>query len=66
MGRTPTRRPTGHSPLLTTLRTPLARWGFTILAILALTTAQTGPFLITTALATYGWRNRPRPRNRRR
>lgn len=65
MGRTPTRRPTGHSPLVTTLRTPLARWGFTALAVLALATAQTGPFLVTAALAAYAWRNRPHTRRRR-
>lgn len=60
MARTPTRRQRGHSPLATTLRTPLARWGFTLLALLAATTAQPGPFLITTALAAYAWRNRHR------
>lgn len=62
MGRTPARRPTSRSPILTTLRTPLARWGFTALAFLALATAQTGPFLVTAALAAYGWRHRPRRR----
>ena len=46
MGRPPTRRPT-NSPTLATLQTPLARWGFTTLAVLALATAQTGPFLVT-------------------
>jgi hypothetical protein len=46
-------------------RSPLARWGFTVLAVLALTSSQTIPFLITAALATYAWRNRPhRPRRR--
>lgn len=58
MARTPARRPRGHSPLAATFRTPLARWGFTVLAFLALTTAQTGPFLVTAALATYAWKNR--------
>lgn len=62
MGRTPSRRPTSHSPLAATLRTPLARYGFTTLAVLALATAQPWPFLITTALATYAWRNRTRRR----
>lgn len=65
MGRTPARRPASHSPILATLRTPLARWGFTALAFLALATAQTGPFLATTALAAYAWRNRPHHRRRR-
>lgn len=61
MARTPARRPRGHSPLAATLRLPLARWGFTVLAFLALTTSQTVPFLITAALATYAWR---KPRRR--
>jgi hypothetical protein len=61
MARTPARRPRGHSPLLASLRTPLAKYGFTLLAFLALATAQTGPFLITAALAAYAWRN---PRRR--
>ncbi|MDX3575956.1 hypothetical protein [Streptomyces sp. FL07-04A] len=62
MARTPTRRPRGHSPILATLRQPLAKWGFTLLAFLALTTEQTVPFLITAAIATYAWRTRPRRR----
>ncbi|MFE1205666.1 hypothetical protein ACFW5V_28680 [Streptomyces sp. NPDC058762] len=67
MARTPARRTRSYSPLTATLRTPLARYGFTALALLALTTAQTGPFLITTALAAYAWRNPTsrRPRRRR-
>ncbi|MCM1943159.1 hypothetical protein NC239_33650 [Streptomyces sp. G3] len=67
MGRTPARRARGYSPLTATLRTPLARWGFTALALLALATAQAGPFLATTALAAYAWRNPTsrRPRRRR-
>ncbi|WP_460071107.1 hypothetical protein [Streptomyces sp. YKOK-I1] len=60
MARTPTRRPRGHSPLIATFHTPLARWGFTLLAFLAFATAQTGPFLITTTLAIYAWRHRRR------
>ena len=39
-------------------RHPLARWGFTTLAVLAAATAQPGPFLITTILAAYAWKNR--------
>lgn len=40
-------------------RRPLARWGFTTLAAIALLTAQTGPFLVTAALAAYAWRCAP-------
>jgi hypothetical protein len=57
---TRTRRTRRHLPLLHPLRTPLARWGFTLLALLAATTHQAWPFIITTALAAYGWRTRPR------
>lgn len=39
-------------------RSPLARWGFTTLAVLAIATAQPGPFLVTAALAAYAWRSR--------
>lgn len=39
-------------------RSPLARWGFTVCAVVALATAQPGLFLVTTALAAYAWRNR--------
>jgi hypothetical protein len=44
------------------LRSPLARWGFTLCAVVALATAQPGPFLVTTALAAYAWRSKPRRR----
>ncbi|MCM8555365.1 hypothetical protein [Streptomyces sp. STCH 565 A] len=43
-------------------RTPLARYGFTTLAVVALLTAQPGPFLVTTTLAAYAWRVRPHRR----
>lgn len=62
---TRTQRTRRHQPLLHHLRTPLARWGFTILALLAATTQQVWPFLITTARAAYGWRTRPRHRTHR-
>jgi hypothetical protein len=62
--RTPARRSRTNLPLL--LRTPLARWGFTILALLAAGTDQVWPFAITALLATYGWRTRPRRRSTRR
>ena len=45
-------------------RRPLARHGFTTLAVIALLTAQTGPFLICAVLAVYAWRCAP-PRRRR-
>ncbi|MFD4257738.1 hypothetical protein ACFWR9_08900 [Streptomyces sp. NPDC058534] len=41
-------------------RTPLARYGFTVCAVVSLMTAQPGPFLVTTALAVYAWRCRRR------
>lgn len=41
------------------LRRPLARWGFTTLAVVALFTAQTGPCLVCTVLAVYAWRCAP-------
>jgi hypothetical protein len=41
-----------------TFRTPLARWGFTACALLALLTQQTGPFIVTAALAAYAWKTR--------
>jgi hypothetical protein len=39
-------------------RTPLARWGFTVLALLAIATAQPGPALVTAVLALYAWKIR--------
>lgn len=45
-------------------RQPLARWGFTTCALLALATAQRGPFLVTTVLALYAWHCRSRTRRR--
>lgn len=45
---------------------PLARYGFTTLAVAALLTAQTGPFLVTAVLAAYAWRCRRRRPARRR
>ncbi|MEW2267898.1 hypothetical protein [Streptomyces sp. NPDC047868] len=65
MRRTPARRIRSHPPLLHHLRTPMARWGFTILALLAAASDQMWPFFFTAALATYGWRTRPRRRTRR-
>lgn len=66
MTRTPTRHTPRVPPLLHHLRTPLARWGFTLLAFTAAATDQVWPFAITATLATYGWRTRPRRRRTRR
>lgn len=41
-------------------RSPLARYGFTALALLALATGQPGPALVTAVLAAYSWRVRSR------
>ncbi|MGW5477674.1 hypothetical protein [Streptomyces sp. NPDC004008] len=39
-------------------QSPLARWGFSALAVLAIATAQPGPFLACTVLALYAWKIR--------
>jgi hypothetical protein len=39
-------------------KTPLARWGFSVCAAVALLTNQPAPFLVTTALAAYAWKIR--------
>ncbi|MEW1565855.1 hypothetical protein AB0454_23050 [Streptomyces sp. NPDC093509] len=65
MTRTPTRRTRTRASALHLLNRPLARWGFTALAVLALMSDQVWPFVITTALAAYGWRTQPRRRTRR-
>ncbi|MEU1410120.1 MULTISPECIES: hypothetical protein [unclassified Streptomyces] len=39
-------------------RSPLTRWGFTVLAAVAILTAQPGPFLVSAALAAYAWKIR--------
>lgn len=43
-------------------RRPLARYGFTVCAAVALLTAQPGPFLVCAALAAYSWRSTGRRR----
>ncbi|MFE9812434.1 hypothetical protein [Streptomyces sp. NPDC005548] len=63
MNRTRTRQPRTRRSVLPLLRTPLARWGFTVLALLALMSDQVWPFVVTAGLAAYGWRT---PRRRRR
>ncbi|MGW2938606.1 hypothetical protein ACWDA7_44145 [Streptomyces sp. NPDC001156] len=40
------------------LSSPLGRWGFGVLAGLALLTDQTLPFLVCAAIAAYAWKNR--------
>ncbi|MEU5596846.1 hypothetical protein [Streptomyces sp. NPDC020298] len=52
------RCPRNRSPLVDTLHAPLARYGFTALALLALVAHQAWPFLITTGLAIWAWRHR--------
>lgn len=62
--RPPTRRhrrcrcPRGRSPLVDTFHTPLARYGFTLLALLALAAGLAWPFLATASLAYITWRHR--------
>ncbi|MFF7130372.1 hypothetical protein [Streptomyces sp. NPDC008240] len=46
-------------------RSPLARWGFTACALLAATTGQPWPAILSAALAYYAWRT-PRRRHRTR
>lgn len=48
----------GRSPLIDTAHTPLARWGFTLLALAAATNQLTWPALVSTALAFWSWRHR--------
>jgi hypothetical protein len=38
--------------------TPLARWGFSVCAAVALLTEQTLPFLVSAAVAAYAWKIR--------
>lgn len=47
-----------RSPIVDTAHTPLARYGFSALALLALATHLAWPFLITTGLAAWAWRHR--------
>lgn len=47
-----------HSPLARTMRTPLARWGFTVLALFAATNQLAWPALACTAFAVYAWKHR--------
>lgn len=63
--RPPTRRrhrhchcPRGQSPILGTFHTPLTRWGFTLLALIAFAGELPIPFLATTTAAVLAWRHR--------
>lgn len=47
-----------HSPLLNTLCMPVTRWGFTLLAVVAVAAELTTPALIAGALAYAAWRYR--------
>lgn len=38
------------------LRSPLARWGFLVCALVAAATGQFTPFLLSAAVAAYAWR----------
>ena len=40
------------------LTSPLGRWGFTLLALLAITTGQYAPGLVCADIATYAWKTR--------
>lgn len=47
-----------------TLHSPLAKWGFTACALLAATTGQPWPTILSTAAAYYAWRTPNRRRTR--
>jgi hypothetical protein len=58
--RPPVRRTNRHarSPFLRTLSTPIGRWGFTVLAVMALLNDMAEAALFAGALAALAWRNR--------
>lgn len=47
-----------RSPISDAAHTPLARWGFTLLALLAGTNQLAWPFIVTALLAIWAWRHR--------
>lgn len=51
------RCPRGRSPIADTAHSPLARWGFTALALGALAADMAWPFLAAGALAVWTWRH---------
>ncbi|MGW2720827.1 hypothetical protein [Streptomyces sp. NPDC001492] len=63
--RTPTPRRHRHcgcrrnqSPIVDTFHTPLARWGITVLAILAFVAQMAWPAVALTVAATVAWKHR--------
>lgn len=52
------RCPRGRSPIVDTAHSPLARWGLTLLAVLALAAGMAWPLLVTGVLAAWTWRHR--------
>jgi hypothetical protein len=52
------RCPRRRSPIVDTAHSPLARWGLTLLALLALAAALAWPFVVTGVLAAWTWRHR--------
>lgn len=52
------RCPRGRSPLIDTFHTPVARWGFTLCALVAFVAELPLPFVVTAAVAAFAWRHR--------
>jgi DNA-binding transcriptional regulator YbjK len=52
------RCPRRRSPIVDTAHSPLARWGLTAVALLALAADMAWPFVIIGALAAWTWRHR--------
>ena len=50
--------PRHSSPIVATAHSALARWGLTLLALLALAAHMAWPFIVTGALAAWTWRHR--------
>ncbi|MFG2269116.1 hypothetical protein ACGFNY_05000 [Streptomyces chartreusis] len=47
-----------RSTIVDTFHAPLTRWGFTVLALLALYASMGWPFVITAGLAALAWKHR--------
>ncbi len=52
------RCPRSRSPIVDTAHSPLARWGLTLIALLALAAGMAWPFVVAGALAAWTWRHR--------
>lgn len=52
------RCPRGRSPIVDTAHSPLARWGFTLLTLLALAADMAWPFVVAGVLTAWTWRHR--------